>query len=83
MGYKADMPKQAFRVVKDEGGWTVTFGEAVTSSFRTRHYAIQEALRLCEALRMHGLDVQVMVEDEVSGAVEILPQRPSASLSPH
>jgi len=50
------------------------FGEAVTSSFRTRHYAVQEAQRLCDALRMHGLDAKVIVEDENAGVVEPLPR---------
>jgi len=72
LGYLHHMATQAFKVVKDAVGWTVCFGEAVTSSFRTRRYAIQEARRLCDSLRMHGLDVAVMVEDEGPGAAESL-----------
>jgi hypothetical protein len=83
MRYIGHMPTQAFRVVRDAVGWTVCFGDAVTSSFRTRQYAIQEARRLCEALRMHGLDVQVLVEDEESGAVEHLPRSPGAASIRH
>ncbi|HTX50621.1 MAG TPA: hypothetical protein VME40_14640 [Caulobacteraceae bacterium] len=83
MGYILRMPAQAFRVVRDAVGWTVCFGEAVTSSFRTRQYAIQEAHRLCEALRMHGLDVQVVVEDEEPGAVAPLVRSRGAALLPH
>ena len=58
------MSAQVFKVVKDPVGWTVCFGEAVTSSFRTRRHAIQEAHRLCQSLRTHGLDVAVIVVDE-------------------
>jgi hypothetical protein len=77
------MSRQNFRVVRDKVGWTVCFGDAVTSSFRTRDFAIQEAHRLCEALRMHGLDVQVVVEDEDAGAIESLPPPPGAGLDKH
>lgn len=82
MRYDGDMPKQSFRVVRDTVGWTVCFGEAVTSSFRTRRYAIQEANRLCESLRMHGLDVQVLVEDEGAGPMEPSPPNRDASHPP-
>jgi len=64
-----------FRVIKDSFGWTIMLGPGVTSSFRTRAQAIRQANRLCDALRSHGEDVEVIVED--AGATGVSPGRDS------
>jgi len=58
------MGAQPLRVVKDRFGWQVCFGQGTNTCFRTRELAVREARLLCEALRLHGLSVDVIVEDE-------------------
>ena len=52
-----------FKVIKDSFGWTIMLGPGATSSFRTRAQAIRQANRLCDALRVHGEDAEVVVEE--------------------
>ena len=71
--------QQSFRVVRDRFGWQVCFGQVVTSAFRTRRQAVYEAHRLSEALRAHGLSVEVVLEDDEAGEAVLPPQaRPEA-----
>ena len=51
-----------FDVVKEEHGWAVRMGERMTTPFRSRRLAIQEANCLAEAIRRHGESTQVIVE---------------------
>jgi hypothetical protein len=52
-----------FRVVKDPNGWAVRLGEGMTTPFRTRSLAVQQARRLSDSLRRHGEVVEVVIED--------------------
>lgn len=52
-----------FRVVKEPFGWAVRLGSGMTSPFRTRAHAIQEANLLCDELRGHGECAELLVED--------------------
>ncbi|HXQ12281.1 MAG TPA: hypothetical protein VN805_14895 [Caulobacteraceae bacterium] len=60
-----------FKVVKEHHGWAVRLGDGMCTPFWSRAQAIREANRLCEALRMHGVSSEVVVEvdpDEPMGA---------------
>ncbi|HVM99289.1 MAG TPA: DUF2188 domain-containing protein [Caulobacteraceae bacterium] len=56
-----------FKVVKERDGWAVRMGDAMTTPFRSRNQAIEEANCLCEALRRHGEIAQVVVEAHDAG----------------
>jgi hypothetical protein len=51
-----------FKVVKEPCGWAVRLGGAMTTPFRTRAVAIEEARNLCDALRRHGEIAEVVIE---------------------
>ena len=51
-----------FNVVKEQNGWAVRMGERMTTPFRSRDLAIQEANCLAEAIRCHGECAEVIVE---------------------
>jgi hypothetical protein len=51
-----------FKVVKEPHGWAVRLGCAMTTPFRSRTLAIEEARSLCDALRRHGEIAEVVVE---------------------
>jgi hypothetical protein len=54
-----------FNVVKEEYGWSVRMGEAMTTPFWSRTLAIREADSLAQAIRRHGESAQVIVEGAV------------------
>lgn len=51
-----------FNVVRERHGWAVRMGERMTTPFRSREVAIQEANCLAEAIRCHGECTEVIVE---------------------
>lgn len=53
-----------FRVVKERYGWAVRLGDGVCTPYWSRSQAVREANRLCEALRLHGVSADVVVDDE-------------------
>ena len=53
----------AFNVIKDQNGWAVRRGSAMTIPFWTRDLAIREAKCLADAIRCHGECTGVIVED--------------------
>jgi hypothetical protein len=54
-----------FKVVREEFGWAVRLGPAMTTPFWTQAAALREANALCEGLRSHGVAAEiVVVEDE-------------------
>jgi len=57
-----------FKVVKEPFGWAVRVGEGMSTPFRSRELAVQEANCLCEALRRHGETAEVMVETSARAA---------------
>lgn len=52
-----------FKVVKEPCGWAVRLGHGMSSPFRSRAVAIQEANCLCDALRSHGEAAEVVIEE--------------------
>jgi hypothetical protein len=56
---------QPFLVVKEQNGWTVRLGRAVSAPFWTKALAIREAERLCASLRSDGVAAEVVVAPEV------------------
>jgi hypothetical protein len=53
-----------FSVVKEPFGWAVCTGGCMTTSFRTREFAIREAHCLANAIQSHGQDTKVIILDE-------------------
>jgi hypothetical protein len=53
-----------FKVVKEPHGWAVRLGDGMCTPFWSRTQAIREANRLCEALRLHGVSAEVVVDEE-------------------
>ena len=51
-----------FKVVKEPCGWAVRLGYGMSTPFWSRAAAIQEANRLCDALRSHGEAAEVVIE---------------------
>jgi hypothetical protein len=56
-----------FSVIRDDSGWTIQTGAGMTTPFRSRESAINEARCLAEAIRRHGQCVEVIVESGNSG----------------
>lgn len=52
-----------FNVVKEPFGWAVKMGQSMTTPFRSRDLAIQEANCLANAIRSHGEQIEVFIED--------------------
>jgi hypothetical protein len=52
-----------FKVVKEPLGWAVRMDAGMCTPFRSRDHAIREADGLCEELRRHGVQAEVVVED--------------------
>ena len=52
-----------FMVVKEPCGWAVRVGRGMSTPFRSRSVAIQEAHRLCESLHRHGVPAEVVVDE--------------------
>ena len=66
-----------FNVVKEPFGWAVKMGKSMTTPFRSRELAIQEANCLANAIRGHGEQIEVFIEDiaftsGLGGSVEAL-----------
>ncbi|HXQ46828.1 MAG TPA: hypothetical protein VN806_09440 [Caulobacteraceae bacterium] len=53
-----------YKVVKEPHGWAVRLGDGMCTPFWSKAKAIREAGRLCEALRLHGVAAEVVVEEE-------------------
>jgi hypothetical protein len=51
-----------FSVVRDDSGWAIRTGAGMTTPFRSRDSAINEARCLAEAIRRHGQCVEVIIE---------------------
>lgn len=51
-----------FKVVREEYGWAVRLGPAMTTPFWSQAAALREANALCEGLRSHGVAAEVVVE---------------------
>jgi len=51
-----------FNVVKDKHGWAIRMGDAMSTPFRTRELAIQEAGCLADSIRRHGEWAEVVIE---------------------
>ncbi len=49
-------------IKKEPFGWAVRIGPAMKSSFRTRAQAVREAECLCNELRQHGVQVEMLIE---------------------
>jgi hypothetical protein len=54
-----------FKIVREQGGWAVQLGCAVTLC-KSRAAAIAQARRMAEAIRRHGEVVTVVVEPAMS-----------------
>ena len=62
------MATHTLRVVKEPFGWTIRLGAGMTSSFRTRAQALVEAECLCDELRRHGEEAEVLIEESREAA---------------
>ncbi len=51
-----------FKVARKPYGWAVCMDEAMSTPFRSRDLAVQEANCLCEAIRSHGVLAEVVIE---------------------
>jgi hypothetical protein len=51
-----------FSVVKEQHGWAVRMGAAMTTPFWSRALAIREANCLAESIRRHGQIAHVIIE---------------------
>ena len=73
------------RVSKEPFGWTIRLGAGMTSSFRTRAQAMLEAECLCDELRRHGEEAEVLIEESRMPyrSVEDLPISVQAHLPRH
>lgn len=56
-----------FRVAKETYGWAVQMDQHMTTPFRTRELAINEANLLAGSLRAHGQLAEVVVDHESLG----------------
>jgi hypothetical protein len=61
---------QTLRVVKEPHGWAVRLDPGMCTPFWSRRLAIQAAQRLCQSLRVHGVEVEVSIEQEPGPAPE-------------
>jgi hypothetical protein len=52
-----------FKVVREEYGWAVRLGPAMTTPFWSQAAALREANALCKGLRSHGVAAEVVVEE--------------------
>lgn len=52
-----------FKVVREEYGWAVRLGPAMTTPFWSQAAALREANALCQGLRSHGVAAEVVVEE--------------------
>jgi hypothetical protein len=51
-----------FNVVKEQHGWAVRTGKAMTTPFWSREHAVREANCLADAIRFHGAVAEVVVD---------------------
>jgi hypothetical protein len=51
-----------FNVVKEQYGWAVRTGDCMTTPFRSKELAVQEANCLADGIRCHGESAEVIVE---------------------
>ena len=51
-----------FNVVREQYGWAVRMGECMTTPFRSRELAVQEANSLADDIRCHGERAEVIIE---------------------
>ncbi len=64
-----------FKVVKEPYGWAVRLDSGMTTPFWSRAMAIREANCLCDALRSHGEQAEVLAEELDSDEA---PNRPAS-----
>jgi hypothetical protein len=55
---------QTLRVCKERHGWAVRLDPGMCTPFWSEARAICEAERLCQSLRVHGVEVEVVIEAE-------------------
>jgi hypothetical protein len=70
-----------FEIVKGPQGWIVRLGNGVSIPFRSYERAVREADGLCDAIRRHGANVEVVVEEEAG--VPAGDRQPAARSSIH
>jgi hypothetical protein len=59
-----------FRIVQDQGHWTVELGSGMSSPCKSRAAAIAQAERMAQAIRRHGEAVCVTSDHEYPNAQE-------------
>jgi hypothetical protein len=58
-----------FKVIKEQHGWAIRTATGITTPFRLKEAAIQEAAFLAESIRCHGQCVEVIIDCEPSNDV--------------